>query len=120
IEERDRLARFRVAIAAARHPLPHVVGKQLEPVVKPPVIEEARFAIEELLDLADDVLVTHVLCSPEPPRPRRSASRPSSSPRSAAPSGDRTGGGCSRSYGTRWPSRRAPHRSGRARAPSAC
>src|SRR5207237_5231375 len=102
-------------VGAGRDPIAHIVGEQRQPVTEPPVVEEAGFAVEELLDLAGEVLVTHSW----PPAPRRSVIRPSPWPRSAGPSAGRTGGGCSRSCDTRWPSRRAPARSARARAPSA-
>src|ERR1700722_5723063 len=57
VEDRDRLAPPRIAIAARGHPVADVVGQEPEPLVEPPLIQQARLAIEELLDLAGDVLV---------------------------------------------------------------
>src|SRR3984893_17217340 len=116
VEDRDRLARFRIAVAAAGHPVADIVGEQRDPLVKPPIVQQACLPVEELLDFADQILVTHIASLAPARRPAR-ASPPASSDR---PSGGRTAGGYFRSCGTRWPTRRDPGRSGRARDPSAC
>src|SRR6516165_7163212 len=51
VEDRDRLARLRIAVASTAHPVADVVGQQLQPFVKAPLVEQPGFSVEELLDL---------------------------------------------------------------------
>src|SRR5262249_43476586 len=82
VEDRDRLAVLRIAVGPPDHPIADVVGKQGQPFVKPPLGEQSRLAIEELLGLADHIGITHA------PAPRlysaAAAVRPASWPQSAA------------------------------------
>src|SRR5262249_24353409 len=102
IEDRNRLAYPGITVGSSRHPVTNIVGQQLEPLVKAPLVEEPRFAVEELLHLAGDIFIysRHVRL---PPIRCCAALGPSSLPSSAAPSVRRTGDDCSRSCGNRWP-----------------
>src|SRR5437764_14169633 len=91
-EDRDGLARSGIAVAARPHPVADIVGEQVEPFAKAALVQEARLAVEELLDLAERIIVTHALS----PAPRRSPARSSLPPPSPRPSAHKTAGGCSR------------------------
>jgi hypothetical protein len=58
IEDRDGFARLGIAIASPGHPVADVIGKEFQPFMKPPLVQEPGFAIEELLHLTDG-LFTH-------------------------------------------------------------
>src|SRR5215510_13192098 len=99
VEDRNRLARLRVAVAPTDHPVANVIGEQCQPLVESPFVEQACLVVKELLDLAKDAIVTHR----SPSLPLRSK-RHSRSPRpSAAPSDGKNVGGYFHSFGTRWP-----------------
>src|SRR5437762_12893188 len=91
-EDRDGLARPRIAIAARPHPVADIVGEQVEPFAEAALVQKARLAVEELLDLAERIIVTHALS----PAPRRSPDRSSFRPPSPRPSAHKTAGGCFR------------------------
>src|SRR6267154_2300771 len=57
-QDRDRLARPRIAVAARPHPVADIVGEQFQPFAEAALVEQPCLAVEELLDLADH-LVTH-------------------------------------------------------------
>src|SRR5262249_55425991 len=86
VEDRDRLARSWIAVAARRHPVADVVGQQSQPLVEAALVQEPHLAIEKPLDLADDAVI-HDWCREWRCRP---AARPSSRPPSAAPSAGRS------------------------------
>src|SRR5580692_4505116 len=55
-------------IAPHRHPIAYIIGNQREPVLVAPLVQQIRFAIEELLDLlleqqAGDLLVSIHYCT---------------------------------------------------------
>ncbi len=76
IEDRDGFARLGIAIASPGHPVADVIGKEFQPFVKPPLVQQPGFAIEELLHLTDG-LFTH---GSLPPANWCATSQPSSYP----------------------------------------
>src|SRR3981189_1240896 len=88
-EDRDRLARPRIAVAAPPHPVADIVGEQFQPFPEAALVEQPCLAVEELLDLADH-LITHGRLL----RWRgRSAPRPSCRRRAIAPTAQGNGTG---------------------------
>jgi len=53
VEDRDGFARLGIAIASRGHPVADVVGKEFQPLMKPALVKQPGFAIEELLHLTD-------------------------------------------------------------------
>jgi hypothetical protein len=58
IEDCDGFAGLGIAIASPGHPVADILRKEFQPFMKPPLVQQASFAIEELLDLTDGLL-TH-------------------------------------------------------------
>jgi hypothetical protein len=49
----DGLARSGIARAATGHPVAHVVGEEIEPLLEAPLVQQAGFPVQELLHLAE-------------------------------------------------------------------
>src|SRR6516164_4505051 len=95
VEDRNRFASPGITVGPAAHPIADVVGQQLQPFVKAPLVEQTDFPVEELFDLAGNILI-YARHDRSSTIRYRAALEPSCRPASAAPTAHKTADDCFR------------------------